>query len=354
MTGLKLAALTQSHPGFSLGPIDLTVEQEVLAILGPSGCGKTTLLSLIAGIQSQKSGTITLDGRSLDGLNPESRNATFLFQDGALFPHMTARENIEYAVDSQHDVTSLAAKVEVQDILDLRPNALSGGQKQRVALARALAADPDVLLLDEPFANLDTPIKRRLRDELRKFLLGLDIPVIYVTHDQRDASVIGDRIAVMNDGRIHQTGTPTAVFEQPTTAFVARFSGNPNLFQGQIVDTKSPTLSWQGYDLSISEPSPVESGTTVQFCIRPEQIQVVAAAEAEGGTNVVPGTATHTVYTGEGYRLDIQPEGTNCSVTATVSSSVFERLAPATHEQVGIVVDADHIHVLGEHDFASE
>src|SRR5699024_3507921 len=232
---------------------DLAVGEEVLAVLGPSGCGKTTLLSAVAGVIEPDSGHVVLNGTDLTGRPPEDRDAVLVFQDGALFPHMTARENVSYAASSKERVESLAEALEIGNILDQRADTLSGGERQRVALARSLATDPAALLLDEPLANLDAPIKRRLRDELRPLLSSLDIPVVYVTHDQREAIALGDRIAVVNGGRIEQLDTPAEVFAHPETPFVASFTGSVNLFRARVAETdRNIVLDWNGRRLHAS------------------------------------------------------------------------------------------------------
>lgn len=238
-TGLALDGLERSFKGFRLGPLELAVDDEVLAVLGPSGCGKTTLLSLVAGLLAPDGGSVALDGRPLDGRPPEERDVGLVFQDGALFPHMTARENVAYPGADDDRVAALAATLEIEDVLDRPAPALSGGERRRVALARALAADPDALLLDEPLANLDPPIRRRLRPELAAVFEDLAIPVVYVTHDQRSAAALGDRLAVLGDGTIHQQGPVDAVLDRPRTAFVARFVG-ANVLPRSLVDAEGP------------------------------------------------------------------------------------------------------------------
>lgn len=236
---LDVTDLSKTYGDFRLGPIDLAVEAEVLAVLGPSGCGKTTLLSLIAGLVAPDDGSMALGGRPIDGRPPEERDVGFVFQDGALFPHMTARENVAYASASPGHVDDLATTLEIESLLDRPATTLSSGERQRVALARALAADPAVLLLDEPLANLDAPIRRRLRAQLGALFESLAIPVVYVTHDQRTATALGDRVAVLRDGRIVQRGRAETVFEEPRTAFVARFVG-ANVLPGALVGRDRP------------------------------------------------------------------------------------------------------------------
>lgn len=334
---LEIEGFEKSYGEFRLGPLDLSLGSEVLAVLGPSGCGKTTLLSLVAGVESPDAGTVRLGGDSLDGVPPEARDTVLLFQDGALFPHLTARDNIAYAAESPEAVARLAETLEIEDVLAQHPETLSGGQVQRVALARALAAAPDLLLLDEPFANLDTPIKRRLRDELRSLLATLDVPVVYVTHDQRTASVIGDRVAVLADGTVRQEGPSTEVFESPTSRFVARFTGGTNVFEGRLSEPAGDAVVWGGRVLEASNAAACRPGESVWFCIRPERITVApggdggAAADREpatdggGAANVLPGRVTDVVFTGENYRVTTAVEGTDHRLVATASPSTAER-----------------------------
>lgn len=208
--------------------VDATVDVErgeSLVILGPSGSGKTLLLEAIAGFHDHD-GTVTLDGRRLSDRPPEQRGFGFVFQDYALFPHLSVRENVEYGVryhDETRDGDELLAELGVDGLADRYPTTLSGGEKQRVALARALAVRPDVMLLDEPLAALDVPTRQTLRDDLADVLA--DVTAVYVTHNRTTARALADRIAVMQDGRIVQTGTPADVFERPASPTVANFTG---------------------------------------------------------------------------------------------------------------------------------
>lgn len=343
---LEINSLVKSYNDFELGPLDLTVRNEVLAILGPSGCGKTTLLSTIAGISPIDEGNIRLNDHHINDLEPEERDAAMLFQDGALFPHMTARENITYAVHTADSVSvdNLATRLEIRDVLNKEPDALSGGQKQRVALARALAAEPEVLLLDEPFANLDTPIKRRLRSELGGFLSSLSIPVIYVTHDQRTASIIGDRIAVMEDGFLHQVGSPTEVFEKPASPFVATFTGNENLFRARIPN-QSPEgeLVWQGYRLTVN--GELKTTSDVWFCIRPEQVRILRDSETTT-ENVVPGQIIDSVFTGDSYRLTVRLDQASNELIVNLSPGQYDQLELTDRFSVRLLLPKQHIHTL--------
>jgi ABC-type Fe3+/spermidine/putrescine transport system ATPase subunit len=198
---------------------------ESLVVLGPSGSGKTLLLETVAGFHAHE-GSVTFDGRALGDVPPEGRGFGFVFQDYALFPHMTVRENVEYGAryhEETRDAVELLDELGVGDLTDRYPPTLSGGEKQRVALARALAIRPEVLLLDEPLAALDVPTRQALRDDLADVLA--DVTAVYVTHNRTTARAIADRIVVMRDGRVVQTGTPEAVFERPASPMVAAFTG---------------------------------------------------------------------------------------------------------------------------------
>ena len=222
---------------------------ETLAILGPSGCGKTTLLRVSAGLESPDVGSISLDGNVLvDGqsfVRPERRRIGMVFQGLALFPHMTVAENVGYGLarhaDRSRRVGDALALVDMAGFESRAPESLSGGQAQRVALARALAPQPDVLLLDEPFASLDAELRIRVRAEVAALLRALEITAVFVTHDQEEAFVVGDHVAVMRDGSVVQTGTPTELYERPTSAWIARFVGEANVVEGDarggLVDT---------------------------------------------------------------------------------------------------------------------
>jgi putative spermidine/putrescine transport system ATP-binding protein len=269
----------------ALAATDLTVRPgEFFTLLGPSGSGKTTLLRLIAGFERPDGGSIELAGKDVTRIPPFARDVNTVFQDYALFPHMTIAENIEYGL-KVHRVGKQARKDRVAKALDMvqlgglggrKPAQLSGGQRQRVALARAIVNEPQVLLLDEPLGALDLKLRQHMQRELLRIQREVGITFIYVTHDQEEALTMSDRIAVLNLGRIEQVGAPAEVYEQPRTAFVADFIGVSNLIQ--------------------------RDGR--QFTVRPEKITILAdgpdpdGPAAPAGTHVEPGTVSDVIYAG--------------------------------------------------------
>ena len=333
---LEIESVERAYPGFDLGPVDLAVDDEILAVLGPSGCGKTTLLSVVAGLVEPTAGRVALNGREITDLPPERRGTALLFQDGALFPHLTARENVAYADASPERVDALAERLEISDVLERRPAALSGGQRGRVALARALAADPDALLLDEPLASLDAPVARRLREVMREVLGGLSVPVIYVTHDQREAAAVGDRVAVLRDGRVEQVDAPEAVFERPATPFVADFTGTRNRLPARL---RHGDLAWGDHRFPAPSGHGFADGDRVWLCVRPEHVAVAS------GPDAVAGTVDARAYEGNGYALTVRPEGGEASVDVWLPAP-RAAAAPRVGEAVSIRLPPDAIHLL--------
>ena len=218
--------------------IDIEVpDGEFLILVGPSGCGKSTLLSMIAGLDSISDGQIAIDGRVVNNLGPKDRDIAMVFQSYALYPSMTVRQNIEFALEmrkvpkTERDATvaRVAKILQMEALLDRRPAQLSGGQRQRVAMGRALARDPKVFLFDEPLSNLDAKLRVEMRAEIKALHQRLKSTIVYVTHDQVEAMTLGDRIAVMKDGRVQQLGTPEEVYERPANLYVAGFIGSPTM-----------------------------------------------------------------------------------------------------------------------------
>lgn len=294
--------------------LDLTIQEgEFFTLLGPSGCGKTTTLRMIAGFYYPTTGNVKFNDRDMTKVAPEKRNTGMVFQNYALFPHMTVFENVAFGLkvrklkksDVKKKVTDVLEKVRLHQFADRQVSQLSGGQQQRVALARALVIEPDILLLDEPLSNLDA----RLRDEMRTELLRLQreygITTIYVTHDQVEALSMSDRIAVFNAGECQQVGTPTEIYNEPVNDFVAEFIGETNLipvvYDKEVEDTvvfyseKLDVLLYvEQTDLNVA---PYQETDQLSISIRPEAIYL--SEEAANGENVVKGIVTLVQFTGE-------------------------------------------------------
>ena len=228
--------------------IDLEInEGEFIVLVGPSGCGKSTTLRMIAGLESISGGEIIIGDRVVNEIPPKLRNIAMVFQDYALYPHMSVFENMAFSlkmkkvplVERKKSVERAAEILGITELLQRKPQALSGGQRQRVAMGRALVRDPEVFLFDEPLSNLDAKLRTQMRMELKRLHMKLKTTTVYVTHDQVEAMTLADRIVIMKDGHIHQVGTPLEVYEQPADIFVAGFIGNPsmNMLSSKVVKT---------------------------------------------------------------------------------------------------------------------
>jgi multiple sugar transport system ATP-binding protein len=237
LASLELKGVRKSFGATAvLDDVSLTIEQrEFIAFLGPSGSGKSTLLRIIAGLEAADSGEVWLEGRRIDNLPPGQRGIAMVFQHYALYPHMTARENMAFGLKNakiprdaiEQRIANAAAVLEITPLLDRKPAEMSGGQRQRIAIGRALVKEPDLFLLDEPLSNLDAALRLRTRVELAQLKQKVDAAVIMVTHDQAEAMTLADRIIVMNDRRIQQIGPPMEIYGRPTNTFVAQFVGSP-------------------------------------------------------------------------------------------------------------------------------
>lgn len=298
---------------------------ELLSLLGPSGSGKTTTLQMIAGLVPPTSGSILLDGRSIDPLPPHKRNIGVVFQNYALFPHLTATRNIGFPLEMRRIARSDVAR-RVDDALQLvglsgygerLPRQLSGGQQQRVALARALVFEPDLLLMDEPLGALDRKLREQMQTEIKRLHRELGMSIIYVTHDQDEALTLSDRIAVFNAGRVEQIGTPADVYENPRTRFIAEFIGEANVFNGRIVsavdglyDIAFGNIHIRARPVAGSQQPP---GSQIALAIRPEKIRVSSTEPSgltvdSGQINRLPATVRDVIYQGRFRRFVLEAE----------------------------------------------
>ncbi|MGI9335241.1 MAG: ABC transporter ATP-binding protein, partial [Gammaproteobacteria bacterium] len=291
-------------------------DHELISLLGPSGCGKTTTLRCVAGFESPTTGQILFDDRDVVGLEPEQRNIGMVFQNYALFPHMTVRKNLAFGLEMRR-VARAEIDERIQRVLETvqlsgyderYPSQLSGGQRQRVALARALVIEPSILLLDEPLANLDVKLREEMRFFIRELQKSVGITTVYVTHDQAEAMVMSDRIAVMFDGQLHQVGSPSEIYAHPSNREVAQFIGLSNFIKGTVRgrdDAGRCRLDTQLGELRCAHGDVPPQGTEVTIMLRPEAIRLSEAPEAASAANAFRGTVHERYYLGNiaGYRL---------------------------------------------------
>ncbi len=320
---LEINNVTKTFRGGVLAVDDVTLgveEGEFLTILGPSGCGKTTTLRMVGGFEYPDAGQILLDGQDVTDLPPHKRPINMMFQDFALFPHMTVAQNIGYGLtiagvkksEIKSEVEEALRTIELSDKADRRPAELSIGQKQRVALARALVRRPKILLLDEPMSALDAKLREAMQIELKRLHDQIGLTFVMVTHDQTEALVMSDRIVVMESGRIVQIGAPAELYEQPKTPYVANFIGTSNMIVGNVAEVTGDTalVRFDGTDIRamVRGSAPVV-GDTVTLSIRPEKVKLHEAGEEAGrksaASNILRGKLRDKFFHGESVRLAI-------------------------------------------------
>ena len=249
---------------------------EMIVLVGPSGCGKSTLLRMVAGLESITSGDVTIAGRRVNTLEPSERDIAMVFQNYALYPHMTVRQNLAYGLKNRNTpkdeidrrITKAARALEIEQFLERKPRQLSGGQRQRVAMGRAIVRKPSAFLFDEPLSNLDAKLRVQMRVEIRRLQRSLETTSIYVTHDQMEAMTLADRLVVLNAGRIEQVGTPIELYEKPATTFVATFIGSPSMNLMKPAGSHGAGVSW---------PSNV-----AMIGVRPEDLVIADASSTDG------------------------------------------------------------------------
>jgi multiple sugar transport system ATP-binding protein len=324
---------------------------EFICLLGPSGCGKTTSLRMIAGLEPPTSGQIIIGGKDVTKTPPKDRDIGMVFQDYALYPHMTIADNITYplkvrgasAEERRRRAEEVAKSLQIVHLLDRRPGQISGGQQQRTSVARAVVHKPQVFLFDEPLSNLDAKLRLEARSFLKHLQQSLGVTAVYVTHDQAEAMALADRIAVMENGKIVQMGPPLAVYRKPATTFVANFLGSPPMNLLPVTLEKSASQLWlKGHDFTLDASTfavlltPYPDGTTLTLGVRPEHL------------TLVPGKTPWTV-TGQMYATE--PLGPETLVTVSVDNTlvtarIFGDEPPEAAGEVLLALRPEHLHLF--------
>ncbi|GAB3686695.1 ABC transporter ATP-binding protein [Salinarchaeum chitinilyticum] len=349
MVELRLENVTKEFGSeTAVSDLSLAADGDLLVLVGPSGCGKSTTLRMIAGLERPTSGKITIGGEDVTRRSPSDRSIAMVFQNYALYRTMNVRENIGYGLkhssslskaDRVDKVEEIAEMFDISELLNREISALSGGQKQRVALGRALVRDPDVFLLDEPLSSLDAKLRSQMRTELQRIQQELGVTTIYVTHDQKEAMTMGDRLAVMNDGELQQIGTPEATYDRPDNRFVASFLGSPPMnFLGVNIERRDGETSCllDGHELVRLADGVQAIDRPVQLGIRPEDLALLD--EPDNGTTT--GTIGHVEYQGNDSFVQVEVGG------RTVTCVVPANARPRQGDSVGLNFPPAQIHLF--------
>jgi iron(III) transport system ATP-binding protein len=320
---------------------------EFVTFLGPSGCGKTTVLRILAGLERADAGEILVDGQSIQSLPPHRRRVGMVFQNYALFPHMSVFENVAYSLrvrkcpdlQVRSDVPTALKAVGLETLAARLPGQLSGGQQQRVALARALVMQPDLLLFDEPLSNLDAKLRVQVRGELRHLQKRLGTTSIYVTHDQDEAMSLSDRIVVMDNGRVEQVGTPEEVYAHPASLFVADFVGQVNVLPGHVVSRTESHVVVESLGHRVSVANTRVDASDVLVLVRPEALRVIVTPDSGAQAGVVE----EVEYRGDRVEYRIRIGGT---LVVAIEPSLQSGRRMATGDRVGLEFVEQAIHLL--------
>jgi multiple sugar transport system ATP-binding protein len=352
MSTLRLRNLCKSYGDVEvIKGVDLDInDRDFVVFVGPSGCGKSTLLRMIAGLEEITSGDLMIDGERVNDVPPAERGLAMVFQSYALYPHMTVRDNMGFALrlagvpkaERDKKVGAAASVLQLEPYLDRKPGALSGGQRQRVAIGRAIVRQPKVFLFDEPLSNLDASLRGQMRIELARLHDSLDATMIYVTHDQVEAMTLADKIVVLQGGVIEQAGSPLELYHHPENLFVAGFIGSPKM---NFLDAKAVASDAQGVTVELANgdrvqvdvaPGQVQNGEPLTLGVRPEHLRVATEGDVQGEVLVAERLGGETyLYTqiADGVMLVVQADGENAS---------------RVHDHVGIVIDGRVCHLFKE------
>ena len=340
-TVIQLEDVTKSFGGFyAVTHANFGIEQgEFFAMLGPSGCGKTTTLKMIAGFEQPTSGRVLLNGVNVSHVPPYKRDVNTVFQQYALFPHMTVVDNVRFGPRSKKTpkseyeaaVAQMLEVVRLTDFADRKPSQLSGGQQQRVALARALVNFPSALLLDEPLAALDLKLREAMQFELKRIQREVGITFVFVTHDQGEALTMSDRIAVMSDGRVEQIGTPQEIYNSPSSLFVAGFIGSANLLPGVMVGNDGDDAVVDlvaGHTVRVRTNVEQAAGTRVSVMLRPERLTATEAGRDDGRS--IEGTVADVVFQGATARIVVHLKDDSEVIASVVTGTDLPFLHPGS------------------------
>lgn len=345
---VEFERVQKSYDGENLVVKDLNLSMpkgEFLTMLGPSGSGKTTCLMMLAGFETATHGDIRLDGVSINNIPPHKRGIGMVFQNYALFPHMTVAENLSFPLEvrkmgkSQREekITRALGMVQMNDFAGRRPAQLSGGQQQRIALARALVFEPELVLMDEPLGALDKQLRETLQFEITKLAHDLGITVVYVTHDQTEALTMSDRVAVFDDGRIQQLAPPDKLYEEPENSFVAQFIGENNTLEGVVKDIKGDVATVQLDSGEVIQAKPVnvsKAGERTRVSIRPERVEFDKSRMQEGAFTL-KAEVLEFIYMGDIFRTRLRVAGRDDFVVKTRNAPDQVRLTPGTQIEIG-------------------
>ena len=342
---IRIDQLSVRLPGFSLGPVDLCIEEgEFFCLLGPTGSGKTLILESVAGLVRVSNGRILVSERDVTGLPPERRGVGIVYQDCALFPHLSVEKNIHYGLRYHNGANSdgharcrdLVERLGLSNLLNRSVTTLSGGEKQRVALARALATVPSVLLLDEPLAALDPCFREEIRDLFRSLHRETGITVLMVTHDFTDAHTLAQRVAILHDGRIEQIGSADTVFRKPATTFVADFVGMQNVLPVHLEDG---LLTVDGLNL----PMPTKNGNHRFAAIRPEHVHI-RPKNIDTAEEGIPGRILSIVN--QGLFAELAVEASGVTVKAVMLTSSLMEMGLGQGQRVCLHIDPADVHLI--------